>query len=328
MHYKCKTHIDMLDSLSCHATGTSFILMMEHEVQGHTSEGENKISGYKDYSYHPRFDQPCQGGETRKYKGFNRDVTQPHNRKPTDLYHPFPEGKPSAISFPLSGKKYGSKELEQMFDAMFSAESPWLKGFGSKENVRYLRNELDLAYGVIIGVKNLDVDPTVMINCIQVLRNSTASYFVQLVEAGATPIEALAILMLNHNSIGSIGMTYDYYFCSVFSARRFFGQAPNDLSGGYYSDRTDYNRTYVQDVFQADKEDNGIKWHEAISKETGVALYNSIDTKSLVKGAKAVFAKALENEGPLTNKPYVYRNAQGKVIDLNAKKETPVAKAA
>lgn len=297
--------IAILDSMSRHATGISFILMMHHKGD--------------DYSYHPRFGQPCQGGETRKYSKTHTDCTQPHNSKPSDLYHPFPLGNPSAISFPLRGIGNASSENESFFSAMFSDKSPWIEGFGSKSNVQILRDDKKLPYGVIIGVKNLNVDPTVMINAIQMLRNSEGESFNKLVEAGLSDNEALAVLMLNGNQSGPyINKTQEYYFCPVFSARRFFGQKPNDLSGGYYSDRTDYNRTYVQDVFLADPEDNGIKWEKAMAAELGVTVnkndwgpLQAPSFKAFVAAAKSVLAKALENEGPLTNKPYVYRDAQG-----------------
>jgi hypothetical protein len=318
--------IGILESISHHATGTSFVLMMEHNVKGHGSS--NYELGYKDYSYHPRFDQPCQGGETRKYTGFNKDVTQPHNKKPSDLYHPFPEGKPSAISFPLGGVKRGKDYNEPFFKAMFSNESPWLKGFGSSSNVRFMTDDKGLAYGVIIGVENLDVDPTVMINCIQMLKNTSGQSFLKLTKAGLTNNEALAVMMLNRDYVdGSIQRTYDYYFPPVFSARRFFNQKPNDLSGGHYSDRTDYNRTYVQDVFLAGPEDNGIRWYDAMVKETGAKVnlagwgsVPKVEFNVFIKAAKAVFTRALKEEGPLTNKPYQYRDAQGRVIDLSKPK--------
>ena len=323
--------IAILDSMSRHSSGISFILMMEHDVPKRANSYSSGTTR-KDYSYHPRFDQPCQGGETRKYGSTHPDCTQPHNSKPGDLHHPFPAGRPSAISFPLSGVEYASADNEAYFNAMFSKNSPWIKGFGSPDNIRLLRNDKNLPYGVIIGVKNLNVDPTVMINCIQMLRNSEGSSFNKLVKDGFTDNEALAVLMLNQGCAGpEVRLTSDYYFCPVFSARRFFGQKPNDLSGGYYSDRTDYNRTYVQDVFLADPEDNGIKWQDAMAAELGLKPdkygYSPVtapSTEAFVKAAKAVFAKALENEKPLTNKPYQYRDASGNVLNL---KEAPVAPA-
>lgn len=321
--------IPLLDSMSRHSSGTSFILMMEHDVPSRGTWG----GGKKDYSYHPRFSQPCQGGETRKYGSTHPSCTQPHNSKPGDLHQPFPAGRPSAISFPLSGVHHASVDNEAFFQAMFSDTSPWIKGFGGSKNVHTLRNDKKLPYGVVIGVKNLDVDPTVMINAIQMLRNASGSSFNKLVEAGLTQNEALAVLMLNGGNTGPvICKTADYYFCPVFSARRFFGQSPNDLSGGHYSEGADYNRTYVQDVFLADPEDNGIKWRETMLAELGVKV-NATDyyaqptapsMTAFVKAAKAVFAKALKNEGPLTNKPYQYRDASGTVLNL---KTAPVAEA-
>ncbi len=320
--------IPILASIAEHASDTSFVLMMEHKVKGHHGDSE---SGYKDYSYHPRFSQPCQGGETRKYASHNRKCTQPHNKKPTDLFHPFPEGKPSAIAFPLMGKNMGDPNNIEFFNAVFSNASPWFKGFGGRHNVQFLNNSLGQPYGVIIGVKNLDVDPTIMISAIQLIRNSSAGAFHKLKANGFTDNEALAVLMLNNGDSGQyLYKTGEYYTSPYFSARRFFEQAPNDLSGGYYSDGADYNRTYCMDVFKADKEDGPLIWFDAMTKELGITGAwgaTPVDQEKFFVAAKKVLKEAWDKEGPLTNKPYQYRNASGRVIDLTEKKVPKVKEA-
>lgn len=310
-----ETYMKLMQSVSRHAWGISFVLLMEHSVQGHSIYDTER----KDYSIHPRFDQPCQGGETRKYESHNPgDCTQPHNGKPTDLYHPFPSGRPSAISFPLMKKPKAEDDV--FFRSMITKDSPWLKGFGYVDNVEFLVDDNNLAYGYTIGVDNLDVDPTVMINMINTIKTIRGAKheIPRLMNLGLTHWEAVAVLMLNGNSTSCIADTGTYYFPCVFSAKRFFGQRPNDLSGGFYSDRTDYNRTYIADVFLGDLEENCEEWSEGMKRILKLTGYTpKVTIEKLAEGAKEWFADRLANE-EITDKPYVYRDAYGN------EKETPI----
>lgn len=302
-------HISMMQSLSRHAKGISFILLMEHSVQGH---GRYDDWAYKDYSIHPRFSQPCQGGETRKYESHNPgDCTQPHNSKPSDLFHPFPDGRPAAISFPLKGHKKTDKNRSEFLWRMISVDSPWIEGFGDPSNVDFLINDDGLTYGYTIGVKHLDIDPTVMINMINTISSLTSENYFVLLKHGLSHWEAVAVLMLNMSQITHVYPTSTYYFPSLFSAKRFFGQKPNDLSGGFYSDRTDYNRTYIADVFLGEESEGCKYWDETIKAKIGVTGYSpSVTTAQLAKAAKEYFAEQLASE-EIVIAPYVYRDAYG-----------------
>ena len=316
--------LSVLNSVASVASGINFTLMMSREV----GYGSHTL-GHLDYSFHPRFGQPCQGGETRKYSCINDDCTQPHNEKPGDLANPFPDGKPEAIAFArlddldeldLDESHENQKDRARLFNFIFqSKDSPWINRLGGVSNIRKING------GLIIGVNDLDIDPTVMINAINTYRSISGENFVKLIDKGMTEHEALLTLMLNHNSIDTLRSTYDYYFPSPCSVRRFFEGRPNDLSGGYYSDRTDYNRTYIADVFAVDHRDDqslGLDWdsnpfRSKIETTTEGWNYSTLgDLDQFVSIVKEMFRYYLENEPELIDHPYVYRDDSGQVIDL------------
>ena len=327
-HIKRDQALRILKSIAGEASGINFTLMMSKEC-GYGSYTKNHL----DYSFHPRFNQPCQGGETRKYSCIHGDeCTQPHNEKPGDLAAPFPDGRPEAIAFALlddldeldlDDSSENQKAGTELFKFMFlSDDSPWIGKLGGVGNIR------EISGGLIIGVNHLEIDPTVMINAINTYRSISGENFVKLIEKGMTKHEALLTLMLNHNSINHLHNTYDYYFPNPCSVRRFFEGKPNDLSGGTYSDRADYNRTYIADVFAVDHRDDqslGLDWddnpfRDKIETTTEGWNYKVLkDLDQFVGVVKEMFAHYLKNEPDLIDHPYVYRDDSGQVIDLNNK---------
>ena len=332
--FRDNTHmLEALKATSLCMNGLGFVIMMEHPSKNrYDSSGK-----YFDYSIHPRMDQPCQGGDMRRYKGTHPGMcTQPHNDRPCDLYSPFPEGKPSAIAFHV----FKEKELSDgLLEALFSESSPWKKGFGSLSNV--VMTERDgKPYGFIL--KNLAVDPTVLVSLLSFINSvRNSNMFDGLVNSGLTKNEAMAVMMLNNFQTGSLQETQDYYFPTVFSARRFFEGRPNDLSGGLYSKGVDYNRTYIQDVFSGDTKRGGKMWYTEMTEimtrmnlktehvfydfgihvdGVGHAVANpevaENNLKVIALAAKEFFAKALADEPELTEEDtrYVYRDATGKVL--------------
>lgn len=324
-HIKRIQALSILEGIADQASGTNFTLMMTKEV-GYGSSKHNHI----DYSFHPRFNQPCQGGETRKYSCINEDCTQPHNEKPGDLAAPFPDGTPSAIAFArldelddLDIKSDASKDRARLFKFMFQSDSsPWIGRLGGVSNIKKIDG------GLLIGVNNLMIDPTVMINAVNTYRSISGENFVKLIDHGMTEHEALLTLMLNQNSITTLNSTYDYYFPNPCSVRRFFEGRPNDLSGGTYHDRADYNRTYIADVFAVDFRDDqscGLDWDDnpfrqkIKVKDTGYWSHPIEDLNQFVGVVKEMFAHYRENEPEIVDHPYVYRDDSGQVIDLSNK---------
>lgn len=280
--------------------GIGFTLLMEYP---------GKHECHKDYAIYPRFGQPCQGGDMRRY---GKKSTQPHNERPNDLSQPFPEGTPSAIAFHNLFKNQTGLQTG-LFEALVSDDSPWRKGFGGRQNILTYLNPEGHPIGYIL--KSLQVDPTVLVNGVNFLNTLDGggwkNYSI-LIDAGATPNEALCILMMNGQGVlSSIVETWDYRHPPVLSARRFFEGRPNDLSGGTYANGADYNRTYVQDVFLGDPKRGGIVWKNEMTKRTsGMTL----TPKVFVDVSRELFAEAIHNEPPIIDEPYVYRDDSGEIL--------------
>jgi len=306
-------HLPILEAVSRGGSGTGFTILMEYP-------GKHSNATYKDFGIFPRFGQPCQGGDMRRYdKTHPGKATQPHNARPGDLSQPFPEGIPSAIAF-HNLKPYASKRLNAFLEDLFADDSPWRAGFGSRSNVLFYEDDEENYIGWIL--KDLQIDPTVLVNLLGFMNSFMAHSkkpYLDLIAEGLTKQEALAVLMLNGGQSHYIAHTDSYRFPPVFSARRFFEGRPNDLSGGTYRDGADYNRTYVQDVFLGDKAKGGIVWNSAATKigsDLGIQTTGGMTVKQVAQIAKEVFAKGLAEEPELTEDDvkYVYRDAMGTVL--------------
>src|SRR6266498_1067963 len=92
-----ETAYQELLSASKSMTGVNFALLMRHDDA---------------LTVHRRENQPCQGGEMRKYamtygrpeygdpppKALHPNCTRPQDYRPADLRHPFPNGIPEGVS--------------------------------------------------------------------------------------------------------------------------------------------------------------------------------------------------------------------------------------
>lgn len=189
------------------ASGTSFVLAMEHE---------GKVTLY------PRNNQPCQGGETRKYYRTHGDAcTQPENSKPSDLHHPFPKGRPVGILFPSCTLGHSPRKDPYLDWLIKDTQSP----------VRCVMGGVIYDKGHILFA-DTRLDPTVMIFAIQMMRRGVP-------ESGGNHLLAAV------RQMGS----YEYYFNPKISIRRFVDGHPRDLSGGTYYDGFDYNRSFNANIF-------------------------------------------------------------------------------
>jgi hypothetical protein len=264
-----------------------------------------------------RQSQPCYG-ELRKYeKTHPGECTQPLNGKPGDLHSPFPAGTPTSLEVPFGQFAYGyagwslSEATDKLFETMFSTESPWVAGFGEVELIRMDK----FIYG--IRLPDLTIDPTVLVNCFKNFRATLprAAEFAELVDAGLTENEALVALTLNNGGSlkNGIGATGAYSGPVIFSAKRFFQQKPNDLTGGYLKDRIDYNRTNMGDPFLSTIEAGGVRWQEIATKHGLKKMYEGTnDIKSIVKTTKDAFAEAIQNEPEPVIKPWIWTTTSGK----------------
>jgi hypothetical protein len=137
--------------------------------------------------------------------------------------------------------------------------------------------------------------------------------FNQLLTMGMDRYEAICVLMLNGVSpkLG-VSSTDSYSVNPLFSFRRFFERNPNDLTGGYLSERVDYNRTNMADVFKG-----GLtNWYE-LSKgrlpvygQRGYACQDF--PEGFVKTVKDIFAEAHGKEPSVVTENYIWRTTSGR----------------
>lgn len=254
-------------------TGTNFALGMRRDT--------GKVRVFK------RPNQPCQGGEMRKYESTHPgDCTRPKDPRPGDLRMPFPLGTPEAVAVHFNmtrteiyGLKPPTPEWAEFLRALYGPNSPYQPGTGKPWNVEFLI-ENDVPHGMIL--LDTEVDPTVFVNSLQFLNTMKGTYsvFSKYRAAGFTESESLLIMMLANNdpsSTGYFNKTFEYYFPINASIRRILEGKPHDLSGGTLRDRFDYNRPQVQSLFAAGKgevrtifrkamEDKGYVFEKVIEK--------------------------------------------------------------
>ena len=229
-----------------------------------------KVRRHTTYSIHPRFSQPCVGGETRKYASTHGGFATRPEEKPTDLYDPFPEhGMIKGIAFTVC-----AVQNKKLFDIFFGDESPFIRGFGSKINISVSHGKKCV---IGIGQHHMVIDPTVMINLIQIWRSindsgDTKNLFNKFREAGFKDRE-IALVAYYDSLANSIRIPQgNYYHPSLLSFRRFLNADPHDLTGGTYGDGYDYNRRDIQDLFyEKNGTDVDILW-----RELGLPTFSSI----------------------------------------------------
>jgi hypothetical protein len=276
------------------AQGVNSTLLMEHDVYKgrHGIKGQDWSSNAKDYSFWPRWNQPCQGGELRKYASVHgKECTQPLSGKPGDLHHPFPEGNPVAVGVRFYGGAFQEK-YEDILQHLFSQSSPYRRGVGQ---ARLVKDGSNIVGAVIEDTKK--VDPTAMVNLFQFINSSLAGAGISTVrsimDAGATINEALLILMLGSSVLNAMYKTYEYYYASKMSVRRFLDGDVNDLSHGIsFYDRGDYNRIDVSKLFWEDDTEKAMIWTRDMADQ--VEVVNPYGSKWKGDFIKDVLPVALE----------------------------------
>lgn len=235
------------------------------------------------FTIHERDREPCYGG-LRKYKSTHKgDCTQP-DHKPGDLHNPFPEGEPVAVGFSFSALKY--LDSYYLFEACWGDTSPWIKGFGSRENIEVTYTEDGKILGVIL--KNTDIDPTVLVNLAKFTKAMTQHQeetFNSLVKEGLDTHEALAVMTYNSGHLTPMGAN-GYTFSQVVDFKRFKSGDAKDHTGGTLRQRFDYSRKQLHNLFYDRKGLN-------LAQELRAAgLTGSQPTpKKFVEVAKEIFKK-------------------------------------
>lgn len=263
-----------------------------------------------------RQNQPCYG-ELRKYESTHKgDCTQPLNPKPSDLKFPFPEGTPTGLVVPFHSyfeqlyPTLSEGEANDLMETMFSVESPWARGFG--KGVTFVKKNNSV---VAVKFSDMGLDSTILVNSFKVMQSLIMKVrdFNQLLTMGMDRYEALCVLMLNGVSpkLG-VSASDSYSVNPSFSFRRFFERNPNDLTGGYLSERVDYNRTNMADVFKG-----GLtSWYE-LSKgrlpvygQRGYACQDF--PEGFVKIVKDIISEAHGKEPSMVTEKYIWKTTSGR----------------
>lgn len=261
-----------INKFSSDQSGTSYCIVVQND------SGE--------YEYHDRTHQPCIGGEFRKYKKTHgEDCTRPDDFRPNDLHFPFPKGKPCAVGYwwPYMGENH-----KQEISLLFSERSPWIKGFGSSESIHFIPSDendntyrrsmispspKDNAYCKGFILKHGKIDPTVWISFLKRLQciSSMTNLFTKAIEADFSETEALVLSTFvtsitydtwtNKHYVGG----NDYAFAPNSSLKKFINQESEDLTGGTWEDRFDYNRPELALIFK-DKEKKNDSLVKLLSK--------------------------------------------------------------
>lgn len=272
------------------------------------------MDGDKHYT---RQKQPCYG-ELRKYESTHKgECTQPENQKPTDLHHPFPEGTPTGLVVPFTNyfeqvyPVLAEGEANSLFETMFSIDSPWARGFGKEISFVKKNNSVNA-----VKFSDMTLDSTILVNSFKVMQGLITKVrdFNDLLTIGMDRYEALAVLTIN-GITPRLGVSQADSYCvnPSFSFKRFFNREPNDLTGGSLSERVDYNRTNLADVF---KGGTGTTWY-SLSKDRlpayGKRGYHCKDfPEGFVSIVKDLFAEAMDKEeAPVTEK-YIWKTTSGR----------------
>lgn len=273
-----------------------------------------------DGEIHERLAQPCYG-EMRKYESTHAgDCTQPLDSKPGDLVKPFPKtGKPSGIIFAFNNEcqiqTQPAEKTDLLFKGFFGEHSPWVGRLDVAKCFHMLNGRIQA-----VEFKSADFDPTVIVNLCKNFRYAIprADEYVELLAAGLNNKEAIATLML-HSGRFDRGLTAGSgYTCNAnLSLKRLFAAEPNDHTGGLWSDRIDYNRKRMQDVFQYDETpSSSYGWFYTGMQKAGAPVYRggSIENFSYKRFAarvQEVFAERIKQEKDPVHVPYIWATTKG-----------------
>ena len=246
----CNTKDDMYEEMwksIVDSSGYNFTLGMYHEGK---------------YKVWKRSQQPCQGGEMRKYGVTHDDCTRPDDPRPGDLKHPFPDGDPIAVGTRISSKK------SSLF---FFPTSPFRRAYTHEDNI--LKKE----EGFILKDATL-VDPTVFVNMVRTMRNIT-----DYVEPLPTLEETF----------------FKYLACAHDSGKFYLGaglfkggvEASKDLTGGSLGARYDYNRPQLAEIFN--DYDTSLKFVERLQNEE-VGFYDLYSSSGYLPKFRYTLSKLKE----------------------------------
>lgn len=232
--------LDFAKQIAPELSGRSFVLVMG-KYAGNEDEDDDYVS---DYIIAPRDDLPC-WGELRKYEySHGDDCTEKHDGRPTDLYQPFPEGKPEAL---VIGLRNFHKEIGLILDEIL-LEGPWMDEL--RKGTEIERTDTSLVFYAKNLQRGLGFEPTVLVSMLAFLCSLGHATDVWHEYRQHLSVRETIILMMSQTILPKHGLSWenDYYFSNR-SAYRILEGKPHLLSGGTFGDRVDYSRQRLQDVF-------------------------------------------------------------------------------
>lgn len=255
---------------------------------------------------YPRENQPCQGGEMRKYESSHPgDCTRPQDCRPTDLHHPFPDGTPEAVAVKFNTLNPFPEEL---FRQIVGTASPYRNAgcWGKVWPISHKRFD-NWIQGAVFT--NTEVDPTLFVNMLQFINTVSYNTWDFLMESAVFEYgEVVPIMMLTNPAwmVGTVPTPYSYYFPVNSAIHRIMEGNPHDLTGGTFRNRFDYNRPEIQDLFKAKDGETSTNFCKELSSrklhtQVGPSVefpYGRIvsDSKEVLQSCKEILNNALEKE--------------------------------
>lgn len=229
---------DVLREKATYMSGINFALGMR------TDEGQLQVW--------VREDQPCQGGEMRKYGITHDDSTRPKDPRPGDLYYPFPDGTPLAVC------SHFHTNISELFPHYVNKGSPYLRAYGGPNNVEMVGNS-----SVVIKDASL-IDPTTMVYLFRKFRCGK-NVFGELLNH-LTPTEVVLFDLIEWKSLnfkkGGASSMYDVREINLKKFLKGGVEASYDLTGGSLYNRYDYNRPDIEYLFASKVRDNNLKFSQ------------------------------------------------------------------
>lgn len=248
------------------------------------------------YETYYRYDEPCYG-ELRKYKSTHGNAATQSERKPTDLFSPFPfYGTPCQVTASFNSAKENLKECTE-FITYAVTKSPYSKGFDST-TVEVIDNT------IIIYWLDANFDPTLAVNLLKNLQNLVTwgggfKRWKEYVEGGMSEDDAFftCLFLSSISGRNSIGSVSSYISTQTPSYKNFIsGEYNKTLSNGLFVDGKDYNRKNLHDIWKNPEESkktplvtfirsnitdkyDSLKFEEKCSVLVG--LYNKYDSEAL-----------------------------------------------
>lgn len=271
------------------AQGTNFCLWMR--------QGDDLVK-------FERHNQPCQGGEMRKYKKTHPETcTRPDDPRPGDLRHPFPDGIPEAVAV-----RFRNPIPYEILDSIFES-GPYSKVI-NRRSWTGISNDYCGKRGLF--VRNTDFDPTAFVNLLQFLNSITPFVTDDLLKMGFDYDELPTIMYLTNpgQSIRRGAVQQNSYYFSVNAAiHRVVNGEFTDLSGGSFKDGYDYNRPEIQNLYKAVGDETGTNFMQELNKRFKWRSYGAPDlydpetgkfdysyTNELVPICREIIAEAIKKE--------------------------------